>query len=183
MPRKLDLTEFASGSEHKATHLARSTSGAFAAAISVLLIATLVIDRSTTAVAGDQAVSLALTNTQIDVRATADGQASHRCIDVGPTRGDRIVDIVVNATVDGFVDPGLEIAIVSGDSSISGSCDQFAPHQTMFDGTLQELTRAPLVLGHGHSAQSLMFVIQERSGAPDGNSNAVIHFSWEVNPA
>lgn len=182
MPRKLDLTEFTNGSEHKKTHLARSTSGAFAAAISVLLIATLVISRSTTAVAGDQLASLAFTSTQIDVVPGAGGEATHRCSDIGLGHGEPIVDVAVNATVAGVVDPGLEIAIVSGDSSISGSCDQFAPHQTMFDGTLQELTGAAMVLDHGHTAQSLMFVIQEQAGAPDGSSDGVIQFSWEVNP-
>ena len=94
----------------------------------------------------------------------------------------RVVALSVNVTLDGQVDPSLGVAIVSGDSVVPGSCEEFDPHETMFDGALGDLTGTPVVLDHGHSAKSLMLVIQNQDGAQADAPAGVMQFSWEVNP-
>lgn len=134
--------------------LARSAARAFAAALSVLLVATLVIDRSTAAVRPSAtAVSNSFESGTIELTDDdagrslfqlsdmAPGRPAVRCISVVYEGSILPVELRLQAEAVGELTPFLDVTVERGVGGTFDSCEGFRPTTTAFDGTLEELAQ------------------------------------------
>jgi hypothetical protein len=155
MARPLSTTDTSAAGEQTDRRLARSAARAFAAALSVLLVSTLVIDhsssaigRSTTEVGNSfEAGTIELTDDDagrslFDLTDMAPGRPAVRCIDVIYRGSILPVDLGLAADAGGELAPYLHVVIERGSGGTFESCEDFRLSAQVFGGTLDELADA-----------------------------------------
>ncbi|MDH4171943.1 MAG: hypothetical protein OEW42_20360 [Acidimicrobiia bacterium] len=179
--------------------VARSTARAFAAAISALLIATLVVARSGSALEAEGTVAgtnfaagtVSLVDDDrgrslFDLSDMAPGRPVVRCIQVVYDGSILPVDLTLQAEGDGALLPYLETTIEEGTGGAFTSCDGFDPSRVVYGGTLSTLTtrsRLPIGTinntGDGMSFRVTFDLADEQDAL---GKTASADFVWEVTP-
>lgn len=203
MSRKLDLTEFAVEDNHGERRLARSTARAFAAAVSVLLITTLVIDRSTKAVVGEGTVSASSLDagtlrlfdddggqSLFDLGAMVPGRKEERCLTVTYDGDILPVDLALGASSNGELGEFLDISVERGTGGSFDSCDGFVGEELVFAGTLTDFADATgaesLAVGvirNQSDAVSFKFEFDLQDSSDAMGLSSTVDFSWQVTPS
>ncbi len=180
--------------------LGRSTARAFAAAISALLIATLVVNRSSEALttegtaAGTSVSSGTISlidddqgRSLFDLSAMAPGRPVTRCIEVVYDGTILPVDLALSAEADGSLARFLDVTIDEGSGGSFETCDGFTVIRPVFTGTLASLAGGDwLPLGRMvNTGDSRTFRIhlelQDTEDALGQQTSA--DFIWEVTPS
>lgn len=178
----------------------QSAARALAAATSALLIATLVITRSSDALIteGTAAVSSVSSGTiavsdddrgqsLFDLSAMAPGRPELRCLEVVYEGTILPVDLLLKAESQGELARYLDVTIEEGRGGNFETCEGFEPANPIFAGTLAELSEARwLSLGRiANSGDSrtyrIRFDLQDSSDALGHSTSA--NFVWEVTPS
>ncbi len=180
--------------------LTRKTARSFAAAVSVLLIATLVVNRTGTALSGDAASSnAAITSGTIeltdddegrslfDLRDLTPARPVERCVEV--TYGGTIlpVALAVSAEASGELAEYLDVSIEEGLGGDFESCAGFLRSAPVYGGSLDDLTTLGWiglgdVLNTGESrTYRIELTVQDRQEAL-GQATS-LEFAWEVTPS
>jgi hypothetical protein len=152
MARALAARDTAPIAEQGERRLARSAARAFAAALSVLLVSTLVIDHSTAAFGGSatevgnsfEAGTIELTDDDAGqslfrLDDMAPGRPAVRCIDIIYKGSILPADLALAAEATGELTPFLDVVIERGTGGTFESCDGFRRSALVFEGTLAEL--------------------------------------------
>lgn len=134
--------------------LDRSAVRSIAAAISSLLITTLVVSQSASAlqpegtIAGNsfEAGTITLVDDDqgrslVDLEAMAPGRPVSECINVEYTGSILPVDLSLASTATGALAEFLWVEVEIGDRGGFGSCEGFEPTETIYSGTLADLSR------------------------------------------
>ncbi len=204
MPRRLDdlrgNAAAATGAASRGVRLTRQTGRSFAAAVSVLLIATLVVNHSSTALRGDpasgtsalQAGTIELTDDDegrslFDLRDLSPARPVEQCVSV--TYGGTILPVALQlrAKSEGTLGEYLDVDIEEGTGGGFGSCAEFEPERTVYDGTVTGLVdEGWLDLGDlvntGESRDfRIALRVQDRAEALGQNTS--LEFGWEVTPS
>ncbi|MGI9607703.1 MAG: hypothetical protein ACR2P0_16360 [Acidimicrobiales bacterium] len=180
--------------------LTRTTARAFAAAVSALLIATLVVNRSNEALVTDGTVAgSVLTSGTISLVDDDAGRALFDFSDLAPGRPIvSCLEVVYEGTIlpvdmslrsETFGDLGefLDLSIVEGTGAGFESCDGFTPTTTLYSGTLATFAeQGPLDLGRvlnqgGSRSYRFTFDLQDEQEALGRSATA--DFVWEVTPS
>jgi hypothetical protein len=179
--------------------LARSTARAFAAAISALLVSTLVVSRSDAALTSEGSVSAATAvsgtisvtddddgRSLFDLQDLAPGRPFERCVEIQYDGSILPVDLTLIVGAQGDLPPFLMTTIESGSGGSFATCEGFMPAKTIFDGTLAELA------GEDATEVSRMYntgdrrTLRVRFEIEDSNEalgrSATASFVWEVRP-
>lgn len=203
MTRPLDEFSASAGSAEEQARenwLTRTTARAFAAAVSSLLIATLVVNRSNEALATDgTAAGSSLSSGTIslldddsgralfDFSDMAPGRPIIRCLEVVYDGTITPVDLSLTAESTGALTDFLDVSIESGQGGGFESCEGFAPNGDVVVGTLRQLTdqgRIDLgqVVNSGERRTYRIIVdIQDVQDALGKAASA--DFIWEVTPS
>jgi hypothetical protein len=180
--------------------LTRRTGRSFAAAVSVLLIAAVVVNRSEAAITGDgAAASSALTSGTIeltdddrgrslfDLRDLTPAHPIERCIGVTYEGTILPVELSVRAAAVGDLAPYLDVVIDEGTGGGFDSCDGFGRTERVFSGDLAELSERGWVQlgellneGEGRSYR-IELRVQDRNEAL--GRAASLELEWEVAPS
>ncbi len=175
MPRPLssiETTDAAPSVGRDDSGLTRSTARAFAAAVSALLIATLVVSRSSDALTTEGTITgSAISSGTVslldddrgrslfDLSDVAPGRPAIRCLEIAYDGTILPVDLAVRAEADGTLAPYLDVLIEQGDGGGFESCEGFVARPVtwqleagsgaggfdsgvVYDGTLAELADA-----------------------------------------
>ncbi len=203
MARPLNVDDL--GQDERGDDAARSwvtltTARAFAAAMSVLAIATFVVNRSATALTVDGTVSAAeVASGTIELSDDDDGRSLFDLADMVPGRpssecitirydGSIVpVDLALVAQEEGDLGPYLDVVIEQGSTGGFADCDRFRPTDVIYRGTLDRLVahdRFTLeqLLNQGEARVfRFRFTLQDRNEALGRAST--VGFVWEVKPA
>lgn len=180
--------------------LTRATARAFAAAISSLLIATLVVNRSNEALATDgTAAGSSLSTGTISLVDDDDGRALFDFSDMAPGKPIiRCIEVVYDGTITpvdlsltaesiGDLAPFLDVTIDAGEGADFGSCDGFEMVTPSFDGTLRELADGePVQLGalvNTGEQKSYRITVDIQNVQDALGKTATADFIWEVTPS
>ena len=180
--------------------LTRTTARAFAAALSALLIGTLVVTRSSEALTTDGTVAgSALTSGTIalvdddsgqalfDLSDMAPGRPLERCIEVVYEGSITPVDLSLTAESIGPLARFMNLSVEEGSGAGFDSCDGFRATSTLYVGTLADLAadqRLELgrLLNSGDSrSYRIVFDLQDVQEAL--GLAATADFIWEVTPS
>jgi hypothetical protein len=180
--------------------LTRTAARAFAAAISALLIATLVVNRSNEALTTDGTVAgSALSSGTIslsdddagralfDFSDMAPGRPTVRCIEVIYDGSITPVDLQLSADGLGPLAPFLDVTVESGQGAGFESCEGFEPGDSLYGGTLSEFAATDAIflgrlLNTGDRRSFRITVsIQDKQEALGKAASA--DFIWEVTPS
>lgn len=180
--------------------LTRSTARAFAAAISSLLIATLVVSHSTEALTAEGTVAgSAITSGTIslvdddsgrslfDLSDMAPGRPVERCIEVVYEGTIVPVDLSLKAETTGSLATFLNVSIEEGSGGSFDTCEGFAVSESVYEGTLADLAATDwLTLGRivntdTRRSYRITFGLQDQQAALGQAASA--DFIWEVTPA
>ncbi len=203
MAREIRLDDVGGDTPRHDRRLARSTARAFAAAISALLVTTLVIDRSASAIAtaGTEAASSftsgTITLTDDDAGRSlfqlddmAPGRPTERCITVTYEGSILPVDILLSARARGPLADHLELEVDEGVGGGFDSCEGFAARRALVDGTLDELSAQtghdPLLVGrilNRDEARTFRFRFDLADTSAALGLTASADFVWEVRPS
>ncbi len=175
------------------------TARAFAAAMSVLVIATFVVNRSAGALEADGAVNASeVSSGTIELNDDDNGRSLFNLSDMVPGRSSAEcititydgsivpVDLTLAADVQGDLGPYLDVLVEQGSSGGFESCAGFEALRVVFDGTLSGLAardRLDLerILNQGESRVfRFTFTLQDRREAL--GRNASVGFIWEAKP-
>lgn len=202
MARPLTIEDFrgddgAEDSERRWVTLA--TARAFAAAMSVLAIATFVVNRSATALTVDGAVNAAEVasgtielndddngRSLFDLADMVPGRTSSQCITIEYDGSIVPVDLALQAEVEGDLGPYLDVVVAQGTTGSFEDCERFRSEQVVFDGTLARMAardRIDLdrILNQGESrVYRFQFTLQDSNEALGRAST--VGFIWEVKP-
>jgi hypothetical protein len=178
----------------------RSTARAFAAALSALLVASLVVNRSGEALTtegtiagtavGSGTVSLIDDDegqALFDLQDMAPGRPVIRCIEVVYEGTILPVDLAVRAEAAGALAGYLDVTIVEGTGGGFETCEGFAATSSVFAGTLAQLHDAgwqplgPMVNTGDRRTYRITFDVQDRQEALGLATNA--DFTWEATPS
>ena len=178
----------------------RRTSRSFAAAVSVLLLATVVVNRSGSALTGSTADSASvLTSGTIEIGDDDEGRAlfdlrdlvparpATRCVDVAYTGSILPVSLSVRAEASGTLAQYLDVTIEEGRGGGFDSCDGFVRSQFLFDGALDELVDRSwievdeLVNSEEHRTFRIEVAVQDRQAAL--GQETTMELAWEVAPS
>ena len=203
MPRHLVDLQAAEPDAEKTTRdlsLTRKTARSFAAAVSVLLIATLVVNRTGTALTGDaSSTGAAVTAGTIELTDDDEGRSLfdlsdltparpvERCIEV--TYGGTIlpVALAVRAEASGSLAKYLDVVVEEGSGGAFESCDGFTRSVSVFDGPLDELTAQEwLDLGellNAGDARTYRIELSLHDRQEALGQSTSLEFAWEVTPA
>lgn len=180
--------------------LGRSTARAFAAAISALLIATFVVNRSNEALTSEgTAAATSVSSGTIslvdddqgrslfDLSAMAPGRPVVRCIEVVYDGTILPVELALRAEADGTLASFLDLTIDEGTDGSFETCDGFSIIRPVFSGTLSELTdESWLPLGRmvntGDRRSFRIHLSLQDTNAALGQSTTA-DFVWEVTPS
>ena len=180
--------------------VSRSTARAFAAAISALLIATLVVARSGSALESEGTVAgtnfVAGTVSLVDddqgrslfnLSDMAPGRPAVRCINVVYDGSILPVDLTLQAEGEGPLLPFLLTTVEEGTGGAFTSCDGFEPTRVVYDGDLDSLTtRGRMALGtvnntgEGRSFRVTFDLADEQDALSKAASAELL---WEVTPS
>lgn len=203
MPRRLDeLRTSAATSDvsSRGIRLTRQTGRSFAAAVSVLLIATLVVNRSSGALRGEPAsATSALQSGTIELTDDDEGRSLFDLRDLSPARpveqcvsvtyGGSILPVALQlrAKSEGALGTYLDIAVEEGTGGGFDSCDAFVPQRKVYDGTLTGLVDAGWIeLGdivNTGDARDFRIVLRVQDRHEALGQNASLEFGWEVTPS
>ncbi len=135
--------------------IARSTARALAAAISALLVTTVVIDRSDAAISVDgTAANTTFTSGEVSLSDDdadrslftlddmAPGRPVERCINVTYTGSILPADLSIRSASQGPLAKWLNLSIESGTGGDFESCAGFEPRSTLYEGDLASLSSA-----------------------------------------
>ncbi len=194
------LAEHGDDGETERAWVSMGTARAFAAAMSVLIIATVVVNRSTNALETDGAVSASEVSSGtielsdddngrslFDLSAMAPGRTSSECITITYDGSIVPVDLTLQAEIDGDLGPYLDVAIDQGTSGGFDQCDGFQSEAPVFRGTLAELSdqgrqSIERILNQGERrVYRFQFTLQDRQEAL--GRVASVGFIWEVKPS
>lgn len=189
-----------SHAEAEENWLTRTTARAFAAAVSALLIATLVVNRSNEAFATEGSVAgVALASGTISLDDDDSGRALFDLSNMAPGRpivqcleveyGGSIVPVDMTLLVDSVGDLGryLNLSIEEGSGGGFEACETFVRSDRLYDGTLSDLAsgdRLPLgvILNSGETrSYRITFALQDEQEALGRTATA--DFVWEVTPS
>jgi hypothetical protein len=182
------------------TWISRSTARAFAAAVSALLIATLVVTRSgdalntegTTSGSAVASGTIALVDDDqgralFDLGDMVPGRSEKRCIEVVYAGSILPVELAMRAEAGGELAPLLDVTVQEGEGGGFDSCEGFEPAREVFSGTLADLASEDWVdlgrmVNSGESRTYMIeFAVQDRQDALGIATNA--DFTWEAAPA
>ena len=180
--------------------VARSTARAFAAAISALLIATLVVARSgsaleaegTTAKTNFEAGTVSLVDDDrgrslFDLSDMAPGRPAVECIVVTYDGSILPVDLSVRAQGDGPLLPYLHVTVEEGDGGGFRDCEGFEPTDELYEGDLEELVRRNRVglgtLNNTGDKRSFRVEFELADEQAALGLSAEASFEWEVTPS
>lgn len=180
--------------------LTRATARAFAAAVSSLLIATLVVNRSNEALATDGTAAGSIVSSGtislddddagralFDFSDMAPGRPIVRCIEIEYSGTITPVDLSLVAESTGELSRYLDLTLESGTGAGFESCDGFEPRIDVYQGTLGALAEGGRIDlgGFVNSGQRRTYRItvsiqdvQEALG-----KSATADFIWEVTPS
>ena len=180
--------------------LNRRTSRSFAAAVAVLVLATVVVDRSDAALSGVSANAASAVNSgTVALDDDDEGRSlfllddltparpSVRCIEI--TYGGTIlpVSLELQARAQGDLSRHLRVAIDEGDGGGYGSCDGFLASGSVFDGPLDELTGAGWLdvgtLVNTGERRTFRIALQLEDDQEALGLSTSLEFAWEVTPA
>ncbi len=179
--------------------LDRSAARAMAAAISSLIIATLVVSRSADALDPDGTVAgnklqVGTVNlvdddagrSLVDLEAMGPGQPVVQCIRVQYDGTILPVDLSLAATSEGDLDDFIDVEAEWGQGGGFGSCDGFVPEKQLYEGTLASLTeREPLpVAGFVNQGDAISFRFRFELQDDERALGKVtsVDFVWEAVP-
>lgn len=176
-----------------------ATARAFAAAMSVLAIATFVVNRSATALTIDGAVNASEVasgtielndddngRSLFDLADMVPGRTSTQCITIRYDGSIVPVDLALQADVDGDLGPYLDVVVEQGSTGGFEHCERFRAESVVFDGTLATMAardRIDLerILNQGESrVYRFQFTLQDTNDALGRSST--VGFVWEVRP-
>lgn len=185
--------------ESERAWVSMGTARAFAAAMSVLIIATVVVNRSTDALETDGAVSASeVSSGTIELSDDDDGRSLFDLADMAPGRTNAEcitisydgtivpVDLSLQAEVDGDLGPYLDVEIDQGSAGGFAQCDGFVPEGSVFRGTLADLAaldrlQVERLVNQGEvRVYRFQFTLQDRQEAL--GRGATVGFIWEVKP-
>lgn len=192
----------APASEEKQTssRLDRAAARAFAAAISSLIIATLVVSQSAQAldpdgtVAGNsfEAGTVELVDDDegrslVNLTNMAPGRPVEECITVSYEGTILPVEVTLGATTTGDLAPYLTVVVEAGTGGAFGSCDGFEPIRTVYSGTVWAMgaTEPKGVGTFRNQGDSTTFRFRFElldDGRAVGQSSA-LDFVWEAVPS
>ncbi len=180
--------------------LSRSTARAFAAAVSALLIATLVVNRSSGALTSEgTAAASALSSGTIslldddqgrslfDLGSMAPGRPVVRCIEVVYDGTILPVDLAMAVEASGSLAQFLDVSIEEGTGGSFDDCATFSATRPVFSGTLDDMsTRGWLPLGRmvntgDTRSYRLRLELQDTQAALGQTARA--DFVWEATPS
>ncbi len=200
MSRPLAELDATDRGDRREPHLSRSTARAFAAAITALLISTLVVNRTSEAlsiegtVAANTFESGTITlvdddggRSLFDLSDMAPGRPTDRCIEV--VYQGSIVPVALRLTTEaaGELAPYLTLTLEEGRGGGFETCDGFEPTEPLFQGSLDELASIRTIeLGRIHNVGDsrsfrFRFDLADRREALGRVASA--DFVWEVTPA
>lgn len=198
--RELTITPDSEDEQARENWLTRTTARAFAAAISSLLIATLVVNRSNEALATDgTAAGSSLSTGTISLLDDDSGRALFDFSDMAPGRPIvRCLEVIYDGTITpvdlslatesvGDLAPYLDVTIESGDGAGFESCEGFNPDGQDVSATLRQLADGGRIelgrlvnSGERHSYRITVDIhdVQDALGKA-----ASADFIWEVTPS
>ena len=203
MPRPLDdvLTISVKDEEAEASssRIDRAAARAFAAAVSALIISTLVVSQSTAAIDPDGTVAgnsfevgtVSLVDDDqgrslVNLENMAPERPMLECISVAYAGSILPVELTLDAQTVGDLGPFLDVRIERGSGGGFGDCNGFVAAQEIFNGTLAELdVRGAMPLGFIYNAEEehvfrFRFELQNEADAVGRGSS--IDFVWEAAP-
>lgn len=180
--------------------LTRTTARAFAAAISALLIATLVVNRSNEALTTDGTVAgSSLSSGTIslldddagralfDFSDMAPGRPTVRCIEVIYDGSITPVDLELSAESVGELAAFLDVTVESGQGAGFESCEGFEPGAGLFGGTLSEFSANDAIflgrLVNSGERRSFRITVNIQDKQEALGKAATADFIWEVTPS
>lgn len=180
--------------------LTRRTSRSFAAAVSVLLLATVVVNRSGAALTGSTADSASvLTSGTIEIGDDDQGRSLFdlrdlvpnspvtRCLEVAYTGSILPVSLSLRAEAGGSLAEYLDVTIEEGSGGGFESCAGFVPAGLVYDGSLDDLADRSWIdvdevvnSGERHSFR-IQIAVQDRPEAL--GQETTMELAWEVVPS
>lgn len=180
--------------------LTRRTGRSFAAAVAVLLLATVVVNRSGAALSGGEADSVsALTSGTIEIGDDDEGRALFdlrdliparpvtRCVEIAYTGTILPVTLSVRAEAVGSLAEYLDVTIESGRGGGFESCDGFEPTEVLADGSLDQIVGLDWIavgdlvnVGETRSFR-IEVSVQDRQEALGQETS--MELAWEVAPS
>lgn len=176
-----------------------ATARAFAAAMSVLAIATFVVNRSATALTIDGAVNASEVasgtidlndddngRSLFDLADMVPGRTSTQCITIRYDGSIVPVDLALQAEVEGDLGPYLDVVVEQGSTGGFEDCERFRSERIVYDGTLARMAagnRIDLerILNQGESrVYRFRFTLKDTNEALGRAST--VGFVWEVRP-
>lgn len=197
---ELTGAEAESGDLGRDLGLSHRTGRAFAAALAVLLLATIVVDRSSDALLGDSASAASVVASgTVDLSDDDQGRSlfrldaltparpATRCIQVTYDGSILPVDLRVRADAAGPLSRFLDVSIEQGTGGRFGECDGFTPDSTVYRGALDDLAAADWVpvdsiLNRGETRSFRVTIDLEDTGDALG-LDTNLSFAWEVVPS
>ena len=185
--------------EAASSRLDRAAARAFAAAVSALIISTLVVSRSSAAIDPDGTIAgnsvsvgtVSLTDDDegrslINLDALAPRRPIQECIAVSYDGTILPVELTLDTQTVGDLGPFLDISVERGAGGAFGDCDGFEPEEEIFSGTLDELDRAAVMpLGFFYNtgdSETFRFELELRDEADAVGRQSSIDFVWEASP-
>lgn len=203
MVRPLDsvLLDAASGdqTEQVASRVDRAAARAFAAAVSALLISTLVVSQSSAAIDPDGTVAgnsvaagtVSLTDDDlgrslVNLDAMSPGQPVEQCITVSYDGTILPVELSLDTQTVGDLGPFLGVEIDRGQGGGFEDCENFEATEAVFEGTLAELdARGVMPLGFIYNTGDtsvFRFRFELANEADAVGRQSSIDFIWEAAP-
>ena len=203
MARSLDDTVHDAGDDRAAavvnSRIDRAAARAFAAAVSALIISTLVVSQSSAAIDPDGTVAgnrvaagtVELTDDDngrslVNLDAMSPARPVEECIDVSYDGTILPVELTLDTQTVGDLGPYLGVVVERGSGGGFEDCDSFEPTEEVFDGTLDELEAlGAMPLGSifntgDHIVFRFRFELADEADAVGRQSS--IDFVWEAAP-
>ena len=203
MARPLDNTELNKSKESGDAVLLRTTVRAFVAAISALLITSLVVSRSGSALSVESAsASIAVQSGSILLHDDDHGESLFNATDLVPGRSTQgcieltydgtilPADVTFAADANGPLARHLDMRLEVGTGGDFESCDGFEPSAELFHGSLAELAAStreePLLLGrmvNQGETRTVRFTYEVADEQEAVDKEASASFIWESVPS
>lgn len=198
MARPVKTQRQAVGNDSANRRLARATSRSFAAAFACLLVSSLVVDRSSSALQNQGTVAaaaftsgtIALSDDDqgrslVDLEGMVPGRPHTTCIEVTYDGTVLPVDLTLAAAVEGDLAEQLLITLESGEGGGYDDCSAFVGRGTVFSGTLAELDGRAFNIGTFDSdgqSRSFRFRFDLENDASAMGRTVAADLIWEATP-
>jgi hypothetical protein len=178
----------------------RRTSRSFAAAVAVLMLATIVVNRSSSALTGESANAASVVNSgTIELSDDDLGRSLFQLEDLTPVRpavrcieityGGTILPVALNvrADVQGTLSEYLDITVDEGSGGRYESCEGFVATDTVFEGPLDDFAaQGWLPIGNivnSGERRAFRITLQLADEQEALGRTTSLAFSWEVVPS